>query len=64
MAFYRLEAARDRAAVQLNSPVTAAGAYRRVVELRRQGFTNIVAINTNTGRRITEVERLLRDLHE
>ena len=64
MAFYRLEAAGHSAVVQLNSPLTASEAYRRAVELRRQGFSSIVAINTDTGRRITEVERLLKDLHE
>lgn len=64
MAFYRLEAAGHRAIVQLNSLLTAPEAYRRAVELRRQGFTKIVAINAETGRRISEVERLLRDLQE
>lgn len=62
MAFYTLEATSDGALVQMKSPLTAAQAYERTVELKRQGFTNIVAINTTTGRRITEVQRLLRDL--
>jgi hypothetical protein len=46
----------------MKAPLTAAQAYARTVELRRQGFTNIIAINTTTGRRITDVQRLLRDL--
>ncbi len=46
----------------MKSPLTAAQAYGRTVELKRQGFTNIVAINIITGRRITEVQRLLKDL--
>jgi len=46
----------------MKSLLTAQEAYARTVELRHQGFTNIVAINTTTGRRIAEVQRLLRDL--
>jgi hypothetical protein len=46
----------------MKSPLTASQAYARTVELRRQGFIDIVAINTTTGRRITQVERLLKDL--
>lgn len=45
----------------MKSPLTAQEAYARTVELRHQGFTSIVAINTTTGRRIAEVQRLLRD---
>lgn len=62
MAFYTLEATSGGGLVQMKSPLTASQAYARTVELRRQGFTNIVAINTTTGRRITEVKRLLIDL--
>jgi hypothetical protein len=46
----------------MKSPLTAAQAYSRTIELKRQGFTDIVAINTTTGHRITQVQRLLRDL--
>jgi len=46
----------------MKSPLTAMQAYSRTIELKSQGFTNIVAINTATGHRITEVQRLLRDL--
>jgi hypothetical protein len=46
----------------MKSPLTAVQAYSRTIELKRQGFINVVAINTTTGRRITEVQRLLRDL--
>lgn len=62
MAFYTLEATSGGGLVQMKAPLTAAQAYARTVELRRQGFTNIIAINTTTGRRITDVQRLLRDL--
>ena len=62
MAFYTLEATNGGGLVQMKSPLTAAQAYSRTIELKRQGFTNVVAINTTTGRRITEVQRLLRDL--
>jgi hypothetical protein len=62
VAFYTLEATNGGALVQMKSPLTAAQAYSRTIELKRQGFTNVVAINTTTGRRITEVQRLLRDL--
>jgi len=46
----------------MKSPLTAREAYLKTVELKHQGFTNIVAIDTTTGRRIAEVQRLLRDL--
>lgn len=62
MAFYTLEATSGGGLVRMKSPLTAAQAYERSIELKRQGFINIVAINTTTGRRITEVQRLLRDL--
>ena len=62
MAFYTLEATSGGGLVQMKSPLTAVQAYSRTIELKRQGFTNVVAINTTTGRRITEVQRLLRDL--
>jgi hypothetical protein len=62
VAFYTLEATSGGGPVQLKSPLTAAQAYSRTIELKRQGFTNIVAINTITGHRITEVQRLLRDV--
>ena len=62
MAFYPLEATSGGALVHMKSPLTAVQAYSRTIELKRQGFTNIVAINTSTGHRITEVQRLLRDL--
>ena len=62
MAFYTLEATSGGGLVQMKSPLTAVQAYSRTIELKRQGFTNIVAINTTTGRRITDVQRLLKDL--
>ena len=62
MAFYTLEVTSGGGLVQMKSPLTAAQAYCRAIELKRQGFTNIVAINTITGHRITEVQRLLRDV--
>lgn len=62
MAFYTLEATSGGRLVHMKSPLTAVQAYSRTIELKRQGFTNIVAINTSTGHRITEVQRLLRDL--
>jgi len=45
----------------MKAPLTAVQAYSRTIELRRQGFTNVVAINTTTGHRIMEVLRLIRD---
>lgn len=62
MAFYTLEAISGGGIVQMKSPLTASQAYAKCVELRRQGFTGLVAINCTSGRRITEVQRLLRDL--
>jgi hypothetical protein len=62
VAFYTLEATSGGGIVRMKSPLTASQAYARTVELRRQGFIDIVAINTTTGRRITQVERLLKDL--
>jgi len=62
VAFYTLEATSGGGLVHMKSPLTAMQAYSRTIELKRQGFTNVVAINTTTGRRITEVQRLLRDL--
>jgi hypothetical protein len=62
VAFYTLEATSGGGLVQLKSPLAAAQAYSRTIELKSQGFTNIVAINTATGHRITEVQRLLREL--
>lgn len=62
MAFYTIEATSGGGIVRMKSLLTAQEAYARTVELRHQGFTNIVAINTTTGRRIAEVQRLLRDL--
>ena len=46
----------------MKSLLTAPQAYARTVEPRQQEFTNVVAINSITGRRITEELRLLRDL--
>jgi hypothetical protein len=62
VAFYTLEATSGGGIVRMKSLLTASQAYARTVELRRQGFTDIVAVNTTTGHRITEVQRLLRDL--
>lgn len=62
MAFYTLEATSGGGLVHMKSPLTAVQAYSRIIELKRQGFIHIVAINTSTGHRITEVQRLLRDL--
>jgi len=62
VAFYTLEATSGGGIVRMKSPLTASQAYARTIELRRQGFIDIVAINVTTGRRITEVTRLLKDL--
>ena len=62
MAFYTLEATSEGGIVRMKSLLTAREAYLRTVELKQQGFTNIVAIDTTTGHRIAEVQRLLRDL--
>lgn len=62
MAFYTLEATSREGVVRMKSPLTSSQAYAKTVELRRQGFTDIVAINLTTGRRITQVQRLLTDL--
>ena len=62
MAFCTLEATRGEEVLHLKSPLTAEQAYARAVELGNQGFTKIVAIDMTTGRRITEVQRLLKDL--
>jgi hypothetical protein len=62
LAFYTLEAMSRGGVVRMKSPLTAAQAYAKTIELRRQGFTDIVAINGTTGRRITQVQRLLKDL--
>lgn len=62
MAFYTLEATSRDGVVRIDSPLTSSQAYARTVELKRKGFTDIVAINTTTGHRITDVRRLLRDL--
>ena len=62
LAFYTLEATSRGSIVRMKAPLTASQAYMRTVELRRQGFSDIVAINATTGRRITEVQRLLGDL--
>ena len=62
MAFYTIEATSRDGIVRLKSPLTASQAYERTVELRRQGFTEIVAINMTSGHRITQVQRLLRDI--
>ena len=61
LASYTLEATSAQGIVRLKSSLTASQAYARTVELDRQGFTGIVAINTTTRRRITEVKRLLKD---
>lgn len=62
MSFYSLEATNCDGIVRMKSPLTSSQAYAKAVELRRRGFTDIVAINTSTGRRIRDVQRLLRDL--
>lgn len=62
MPFYTLEATSRGGIVRMKSPLTASQAYAKTVELKRQGFTQVIAINAKTGRRITEVQRLLRDL--
>ena len=62
MAFYTIEATSRDGIVRLKSPLTASQAYERTVELRRQGFTEIVAINMTSGHRIAQVQRLLRDI--
>lgn len=62
MAFYTIEATNHVGVVRLMSPLTAHQAYKRTVELRRRGYTHIVAIDTRTRHRVTDVQRLLRDL--
>ena len=62
MAHYILEATNARGVVSMNTLLTAAEAYSRSVQLRHAGFTNITAINSASGARITDVQRLLRDL--
>lgn len=57
---YTIEATSGAGVVRLMAPLTAAEAYSKVAQLRQQGFTNITAINVTSGRRITQVERLLR----
>ena len=57
MAFYTLEAISGGGLVQMKLPLTTAQAYSRTIEIKRQGFTEIAAINT-TGHRITQVYRL------
>ena len=64
MAHYTIEATNARGVVSMKTPLTAAEAYSRSVQLRQLGFTDITAINSKTGRRITDVQRLLRDLKE
>ena len=61
MAFYTLEVTTHGRVVRVDS-LTAAEAYTRTLALRRQGITQIVVVNLETGRRITNVQRLLRDL--
>ena len=61
VALYTLEVTTHGRVVRIDS-LTAAEAYTRTIELRRQGITQIAAINVETGRRITNVQRLLRDL--
>jgi hypothetical protein len=62
VASYTLGAICGGGLVQMRSPLTAAQAYSRTIELKRQSFADIVAINTSTGHCITEVQRLLRDV--
>lgn len=62
MAFFTLEATSPDGVMHIKSPLTAPQAYDRTVLLRNQGFVDIVAIDLATGRRITDVQRLLRDL--
>ena len=61
MVFYTLEATSREGVVRMKAPLTSSQAYAKTIALRRQGFTDIVAINATTGRRISEVQRLLRD---
>lgn len=60
--FFNLQATGKDDIARMFAPLTAHQAYLRTVELKRRGFTEIVAIHVKTGRRISEVERLLRDL--
>lgn len=62
VANYTIEALSGAGIVRLMAPLTAADAYSKVVQLRKQGFTNITAVNVTSGRKITQVERLLKDL--
>jgi hypothetical protein len=62
VAFYTLEVTSQGQIIRMSSPLTASQAYAKTVELRRRGFTEIVAINSTTGTRITNVQRLLKDL--
>jgi hypothetical protein len=61
---YTMEATNARGVVSMKTPLTAAEAYSRSVQLRHCGFTNITAINSKSGARITDVQRLLRDLDD
>ena len=62
MALYALQVTINGHVVRVESPLTAAEAYMRTIELRRGGITQIAAINLATNKRITNVHRLLRDL--
>ena len=64
MAHYTMEATDARGVMSMKTPLTAAEAYSRSLQLRHLGFTNITAINSASGVRITDVQRLLRDLED
>jgi len=64
MAHYTIEATNAGGVVSMKTPLTAAEAYSRSVQLRHLGFTNITAINSASGARITDVQRLLRDIRD
>jgi hypothetical protein len=62
VALFALEVTVNGDIVRVESPLTAAEAYMRTIELRRAGITQIVVIDLTTKKRIRNVYRLLRDL--
>ena len=64
MAHYTIQAVGPGGVLHLDSPLTAREAYLKAVELRGRGFSSITATDTKTGRVITDVQRLLRDLND
>ncbi|HXH52807.1 MAG TPA: hypothetical protein VNH53_05195 [Sphingomicrobium sp.] len=59
MARYKISARNAAGGFGLDEPLTAEDAYQKVLELRDAGYDNITLTDTETGERITDVERLL-----